>query len=45
MRNYLVNNNWGEVGTVYIYMYIRLCFLCFSVTLLIFQNSKKTLQK
>ena len=28
-----------------IYMYIRLCFLGFGVTSLIFQNSKKSLEK
>ena len=33
--------NGREVGTVYIYMYIRLCSPCFGATLRIFQNSKK----
>ena len=41
---FLVNNKSGEVGTK-IYIYIRLCSLCFGVTLLIFQNSKKKLPK
>ena len=37
---FLTNNNWGG-GWDCIYMYIHLCSLCFGVTLLIFQNSKK----
>ena len=39
-KKFLVNNKWGR-GWDCIYMYIRLCFLGFGVTLLIFQNSKK----
>ena len=34
-----------KVGTVYIYMYIRLCSPCFRATLRIFQNSKKKYAK
>ena len=52
---FLANNKWGGWGGGggggggggwdYIYMYIRLCSLCFGVTLLIFQNSKKNSPK
>ena len=35
----------GKGGWYCIYMYIRLCFLGFGVTLLIFQNPKKNSPK
>ena len=42
---FLANNKWGGGGWDCIYMHIRLCSLCFGVTLLIFQNSKKNSPK
>ena len=42
---FLVNVKKGVGGwdCIYIYVYICLCSLCFGVTLLIFENSKKKL--